>query len=154
MGYIVDGNNIMGRNLSRTKLLDLLADFVDVKKCLLTVVFDGAPDPVYKEGSLYHGVKLLYSRPSSTADARIREMIVKTKHPRELIVVSSDRELIATVRAYGAKHIHSKEFLSRMRAEISASILKQAEKKAPKAEMSEWLRYFGCEPDEADLDEF
>ncbi|MFY9607052.1 MAG: NYN domain-containing protein [Blastocatellia bacterium] len=152
MPYIVDGNNVMGqtpgwhrdRPRARRKLLEELARFARIKRARITVVFDGAPDRTAPEGSAFHGVKILYAEQGSDADSRIETLVEASSDPRGLIVVSSDRRLLLTVRSRGAKSVRSGEF----RKEIALALLgEQAEdgEDLEVGDLDDWLRYFGEE---------
>jgi predicted RNA-binding protein with PIN domain len=126
------------------------------KKLRLNVVFDGAPDPQFPDGSLYHGVRVFYSRPGSDADARIVEMVEAERNKKSLVVVTSDGKLTSRVRACGARVMRSGEF----RRMLDESVETPADQKTDTPEtkpnitpnvdvkddeMNEWLRYFGVE---------
>ena len=117
-----------------------------MKKLRLNVVFDGAPDPQFPDGSSYRGVRIFYARLGSDADSRIVEMVEDERNKKSLVVVTSDRKLTSRVRASGARVMRSGEF-RRMLDEIAENATDQ-EADTPKIkddEMSEWLRYFGVE---------
>jgi predicted RNA-binding protein with PIN domain len=117
-----------------------------VKKLRLNVVFDGAPDPQFPDGSSYRGVRIFYARLGSDADSRVVEMVEAERNKKSLVVVTSDRKLTSRVRASGARVMRSGEF-RRMLDEIAENTSDQ-EADMPKIkddEMSEWLRYFGVE---------
>jgi predicted RNA-binding protein with PIN domain len=117
-----------------------------VKKLRLNVVFDGAPDPQFPDGSSYRGVRIFYARLGSDADSRVVEMVEAERNKKSLVVVTSDRKLTSRVRASGARVLRSGEF-RRMLDEIAENATDQ-EADTPKIkddEMSEWLRYFGVE---------
>ncbi len=137
----------MGKRRSRRELLALLADYAAAKRARLQVVFDGAPEAHYPEGSAHRGVKISYSRAGSNADARIKEMIVAARNPRELIVITSDRALAGQARAAGARHIGAAQFLNQI-DELLQARAQQPEKPVEKGELNDWLRYFGCAHDE------
>jgi predicted RNA-binding protein with PIN domain len=152
--YVIDGNNVIGGRVgwhrdkpgSRRLLLHDLARLARVKKLRLNVVFDGAPDPQYPDGSSYRGVRIFYARPGSDADSRVVEMVEAERNKKSLVVVTSDRKLTSRVRASGARVLRSGEF-RRMLDEIAENATDQ-EADTPKIkddEMSEWLRYFGVE---------
>jgi predicted RNA-binding protein with PIN domain len=146
MAYIIDGNNVMGRKRTRLELLALLSDFFSVARTRVTVVFDGAPEERYPEGSSYKGVKIFYSRPGSSADDRIRSIFSSARNPRELIVVTSDRSLAGQARSYGARQLNSQQFLSLVDETFSArENLKNLEKPSIEAELDDWISYFGYE---------
>jgi predicted RNA-binding protein with PIN domain len=152
--YIIDGNNVIGGRVgwrrdkpgSRRLLIQDLARLIQTKKLRLKVVFDGAPDPQFPDGSSYRGVEIFYSRQGSDADARIVEMVEAERNKKSLIVVTSDRKLSSRVRACGARVMRSGEF-RRMLDEAVENAPDQ-EPDAPNIkddEINEWLRYFGVE---------
>jgi predicted RNA-binding protein with PIN domain len=152
--YIIDGNNVIGGRVgwhrdkagSRRILMHDLARLSRTKKLRLIVVFDGAPDPQFPDGSSYRGVGIFYSRQGSDADARIVEMVEAERNKKSLVVVTSDRKLNSRVRACGARVMRSGE-LRRMLDEAVESAPGQ-EPDAPDIkddEMNKWLRYFGVE---------
>jgi predicted RNA-binding protein with PIN domain len=152
--YVIDGNNVIGGRVgwhrdkpgSRRLLLHDLARLARVKKLRLNVVFDGAPDPQFPDGSSYRGVRIFYARLGSDADSRIVEMVEAERNKKSLVVVTSDRKLTSRVRASGARVMRSGEF-RRMLDEIAENATDQ-EADTPKIkddEMSEWLQYFGVE---------
>lgn len=152
--YIIDGNNVIGGRVgwhrdkpgSRRRLLHDLARLARAKKLRLNVVFDGAPDPQFPDGTSYRGVKIFYARIGSDADSRVVEMVESERNKKSLVVVTSDRKLTSRVRASGARVMRSGEF-RRMLDEAVENVPDQ-EPDTPNIkddEMSEWLRYFGAE---------
>ena len=152
--YVIDGNNVIGGRVgwhrdkpgSRRLLLHDLARLARAKKLRLNVVFDGAPDPQFPDGSSYRGVRIFYARLGSDADSRVVEMVEAERNKKSLVVVTSDRKSTSRVRASGARVMRSGEF-RRMLDEIAENATDQ-EADTPKIkddEMSEWLRYFGVE---------
>lgn len=158
MGYLVDGNNLMGGRVgwhkdkagARRRLLNELAQFARAKRVSVSVVFDGAPEPHFGDGSSYMAVRIFYAERGSNADERIKHLVEATHERRTLWVVTSDRELADYVRRCGAQHVRSGEFRRRL-DEINAARTvdeSHAEKTAKDAELPYWLRYFGVEEDE------
>jgi len=155
MAYIVDGNNVMGQTPgwhrdkadARRRLLQQVAAFNRIKKSRITVVFDGAPDRSFPEGSAFVGVKVLYAEPGSDADSRICKLVEGSKDRRGLIVVTSDRHLAFLVRSHGAAVLRSGEFRELM-AEVESSDSPAAGEGIEMEDLSEWLRYFGALPDD------
>jgi len=155
--YLVDGNNVMGQRVgwhrdkpaARRRLLDDLVRLARVKGARLAVVFDGAPEANFPDGSSYRGVKVFYARHGSDADARIIEIAERERNRKGLIVITSDAALTARVRACGVRVIRAGEF----RRQLEAIPAGQDESEAPTVrdqEMGEWLRYFGVAAEEAD----
>jgi len=129
-----------------------------MKKLRLNVVFDGAPDPQFPDGSSYRGVRVFYSRPGSDADARIIEMVEAERNKKSLVVVTSDGKLTSRVRACGARVMRSGEFRQAL-DQAPEEVVERSPGREPDTpnvkpnmvkddEMNEWLRYFGV--DESD----
>jgi predicted RNA-binding protein with PIN domain len=149
--YLIDGNNVIGGRVgwhrdkpgSRRRLLQDLARLAQTQKLRLSVVFDGAPDPEFPDGSSYRGVRIFYSRLGSDADARIIEMVEAERNKKNLLVVTSDGKLASRIRATGVRVVRSGEF-RRMLDEIAPAAPDQ-EPDIKDDDINEWLRYFGVE---------
>jgi predicted RNA-binding protein with PIN domain len=120
--YVVDGNNLMGqtpgwhrnRAASKRRLLGRLASFAAAKGLEISVVFDGRPEPELPNGAHFRGIKVFYSGTGLSADSLIEQMVRSASEPSSIIVVTSDKRLIATVRALGAAAVRSGEFRRHM----------------------------------------
>jgi predicted RNA-binding protein with PIN domain len=159
MSYLIDGNNVMAQRVgwhkdkpgARRALLDDVARFAQVKKVSVAVVFDGAPEQHFADGSKYRGVRLFYAERGSNADERIKRMVEASRERRTLLVVTSDRALADYVRRCGAQVVSSGEFRRRMdealaETESAPESGEQAEVAAE--EMDGWMRYFGVGPED------
>jgi predicted RNA-binding protein with PIN domain len=127
-----------------------LARLARRKRLRLNVVFDGAPDPQFPDGSSYRGVRIYYSRLGSDADTRIIEMAEGERNKKSLVVVTSDGKLASRVRACGARVMRSGEFRKMLDETVGNSPDQEAgapelKDKNKDNEMNEWLRYFGVE---------
>jgi predicted RNA-binding protein with PIN domain len=153
--YLIDGNNVIGQRVgwhrdkegSRRQLLQDLARLAHLKKMRLAVVFDGAPDQQFPDGSSYCGVKIFYARAGSDADARIIEMAEAERNKKNLIVVTSDARLAARIRVCGVRVIRSGQFRQMMDDTIDTTS-NDEEPNLREGEMDQWLRYFGADEDE------
>lgn len=153
--YLIDGNNVIGQRVgwhrdkpgSRRLLMQDLARLAKVKKLRLAVVFDGAPDPQFPDGSSYRGVKIFYSRQGSDADTRIIEMVEAERNRKNLIVVTSDTTLAARVRANGVRVMRSGEFRQMLDKTLDEAVdaAPDEEPNIKDDEIDKWLRYFGIE---------
>ncbi|HKC65829.1 MAG TPA: NYN domain-containing protein [Pyrinomonadaceae bacterium] len=149
MSYLIDGNNVMAQRVgwhkdkrkARRKLMDELARFAHGRRVSVTVVFDGAPEEFFADGTSYKGVRLFYAERGSNADERIKQLVEGERERRTLIVVTSDRALADYVRRCGAKVMRSGEFRKRM--EDAAASNPNTDEPAVKGELNEWMRYFG-----------
>jgi len=115
--YIIDGNNVIGKipelfrlqksdkQRSREQLVYLLQKYFANKKLNLTLHFDGfANTPL----SLTKG-KIIYSE-NKPADFFIRENIERVKNRKNIILVTSDNELVNFGKACGCTITSSKDF--------------------------------------------
>lgn len=78
----------------------------------VTVVFDGKPGKV--SAPLSATVRVLFSYEQS-ADDQIKALAADALHPREVVVVTNDREIQRHVRASGAAVWSVSEFMSKMK---------------------------------------
>jgi predicted RNA-binding protein with PIN domain len=155
--YLIDGNNVIGGRVgwhrdkpgSRRRLMEDLALLARTKKLRLSVVFDGAPDPQFPDGSSYRGVRIFYSRKDSDADSRIIEMVEAERNKKSLVVVTSDGKLTSRVRACGARVMRSGQFRETL-DEAAHAAPDQEQNLLNDGEMDEWLRYFGAEKPDHD----
>lgn len=150
MPYLVDGNNVMAqtvgwhkdRRAARKRLIRDAASLVSMNRAKVKLVFDGLPDEEFPDGCKYKSVHILYARHGSDADTRIKELVTRSTHARDLIVVSSDRELVWFVQRRGAKVLSSgafREMLDRSRqmADSSKDLAGQAQ-----VDVQDWMSFF------------
>ena len=150
MPYVVDGNNVMAQSVgwhqdttgARRRLIRDLVRFVAVHRVKLKVVFDGAPDEEFPDGRRYKGVHIMYARPGSDADSRIKELAGKASYKRDLIIVSSDRDLTSFVKHQGAKVISSGQFRKLLEESSIQVTSKDKSGQADRVNVEEWLEYF------------
>lgn len=122
VAYLVDGNNVMGQRVgwhkdrvgARRRLIDELARFARSEGVPVEVVFDGAPDERFPEGSTAMGVRVFYAARGSDADTRIKHLVERSPERHSLVVVTSDRELADRVGRLGARVIRSGELRRRL----------------------------------------
>lgn len=156
--FLVDGNNVIGqwpgwhkdKSGARRKLLDKLAELALARRCSISVVFDGAPETFFPDGSSYRrAVRIYYSARGSNADERIKAMVEASRERRTLFVVTSDRALANYVRRCGAPVISAGEFRRRIEALHSEKERDQGREPPSLTETGEdWMRYFGVTDDD------
>jgi predicted RNA-binding protein with PIN domain len=158
MSYLVDGNNVMAQRVgwhkdkraARRRLLEELAQFAQLKRVSIAVVFDGAPEQHFADGSSYKGVRVFYAERGSNADERIKQLVEATRQRRTLWVVTSDRELAGYIRRCGAQHLRSGDFRQRLQ-DAAAATANRETPNSPKIsgeDLPQWMRYFGIEDEE------
>src|SRR5262245_24144731 len=141
MPYFLDGNNLIGleRGTARPSEEDRkafeaeIADRLRGKRMKATVFFDGSGGRDSSLGSL-----TIRNSGSERADDLIVREIGRFREPREVIVVTADRELSRRARDAGASTISPEEFWLRTgRAPAGERRSEQA-----KVDVEEWLKYF------------
>lgn len=172
MDVIIDAYNVifqiteLGANtrkndieVLRNKLLSILAQYKSSRKHKLTVVFDGKEDnDFYGHKTNISGIEVIFSRSGLDADEEIKRMVSNSSHPRQIIVVTSDREIEQFVKKYGCKIKGPVEFFKDVKMKISQSKSREHKSKKlddgdesepiskytgpSKAEAQYWLKVF------------
>jgi predicted RNA-binding protein with PIN domain len=118
--FVLDGYNIIKQlpSQSQKKLKfsrNALLWFVEEKrpqgsrKNKVTVVFDGKEDVLpYKIDS---SAEVIFTK-NESADDKIKRIVEKSQNPKQVVVVTDDRELRFFVRRLGAKLMSVVEFIS------------------------------------------
>lgn len=117
--YIIDGNNLIGKipslkksqakdnQANRFGLISILNSYFAGKKITLSLHFDGFE----KEKLHLSKGKLIYSN-NKSSDTKIREEIERSKNPKLITLISSDREIINFARVNSCSVILSEDFYS------------------------------------------
>ena len=119
---IIDGNNALhampelardlrnNREYAREALLHLLEPLLGVSISLLTVVFDGKGGPL--SVSKHKGLEaftVIYSSSAQGADGVIERMLMASKQPEKLVVVTNDNLIRNCAFAHGASVMRVEE---------------------------------------------
>ncbi|MDY6866554.1 MAG: NYN domain-containing protein [Chloroflexota bacterium] len=149
--YLIDGHNLIpyipGIALSdpddEMKLIQQLQGYCQKRRKSLTVYFDRAPvgqAGVRKFGS----VQAVFVREGVTADKAIMDRLAELgKRARNVVVVSSDRQVRQVARAVHAKVISSQAFAAEMRAVFEDEPeLDPRNRLLSQEEVAEWEAFF------------
>jgi predicted RNA-binding protein with PIN domain len=125
-----------------------VAAFCRARKARATLVFDGhalRPDMAAQElGPL----TLRVPPPGQDADTLIRDLVERSAHPAEIVVVTSDKALYSYCKTLGASVLRAHEWNALERRLVRAKGA-SAEKPDREDDVEGWLRRFGGdEPDE------
>jgi predicted RNA-binding protein with PIN domain len=138
---------------ARDEFLALVSQIRPADASRVVVVFDAHRDPApatetgVRNRAHARGLLVVYAPES--ADTWIREHVRSHAHPQQLTVVTSDREILATAKAYGAAMQRAREFLR--------IPVKRQPRPAPgtepaphlsKRELAEWERLFERKADD------
>ncbi|MEW6350330.1 MAG: NYN domain-containing protein [Thermodesulfobacteriota bacterium] len=149
MPYLVDGNNVMAltpgwfsdRGRARRRLIFQLVSFVAVHRTKVTVVFDGASDVDFPEGTLFKGVRIRYARHGSDADHRIKELVRGASFKRDIVVVTSDSDLKSFAGREGSRVLGARAFHRMLTADASDKEIKPGPDHE-EVDVEEWLDFF------------
>lgn len=150
---IIDGYNVIhavpalkktllhDAQTARELLIHSTAQMTLKRKFRCTIIFDGGDPSGTGKQSVHAPVHVIYSFPL-TADAKIRQMIGHSKQPAQLVIVSSDREIIAFANACSCQTHTSKHFANLL-AETDDAVTEKSDVTLSKHQIDEWLKIFG-----------
>lgn len=120
--YIIDGNNLLGKDRSlshlqkknkqqsREKLAFMLSRYFSKKIASVSLHYDGFEKEIIRASN----IKIIYSG-SNSADDKIKSEIERSKNPRNIILVTSDRNLMEFGKVCSCKVIKSEEFVKQLK---------------------------------------
>jgi predicted RNA-binding protein with PIN domain len=139
--YFVDGNNLIGRarggkasDDDRSALVRELSDRLRRTRARILVFFDGSGSAA-SLGSL----SIRFSGPVTADDAIVREL-ARSKTPREVTVVTADRDLARRARDAGAQVATPEEFWPRFGSAGGDGGSRSRE--PGRVDVEEWTRFF------------
>lgn len=158
MPYIIDGNNLIGSSPdlslhdleARKKILFIIRKFQENKKNNVIVVFDGKPDDVLHKKLVTNKFTIQYPQYGSSADEEIKKILNNYINFKDVILVSSDRELKSYAKKKGARTINSIEFYFELKRIYRISGKREAKQKRinttlSKGEVDNWMKIFNNE---------
>ena len=165
MAIIIDGYNVLHtsrwlssswKGVAHQRLCRLLGRLAKHRAEKITVVFDAVPAEPALDRAKWLPLEVVFSGHGRTADEVIIQMINKSSGPRDLTVVSSDRQIRTAAKRRGCKIKLAGEFIR-----ISANELAQANtehlaeptekrKGLSPSQTKKWLAEFGLNSDEKD----
>ena len=126
MIIIVDGYNVLrgvldGREASeqaRNQFLAQLGRYARRKRHKIILIFDGGSSSM-PEKTEQHGINLIYSGYVDTADDLIKKKLTDL-HGKDVLLVSSDRELISWASKYDIPSIEAADFYELLQSALAA----------------------------------
>jgi len=153
MAYLIDGNNLLGHIYAgfhrdpahRAVLVRKLQVFQRQTRTRVILVFDGrAPDDFPAPGK--DKFTILFPPPGESADAVIVDYIENHPDRRNLVVVSSDREIRLIARESGATSRRCDEFNRELKKSLrqsrEAREMDKNEENATALEITLWTEAF------------
>ncbi|MBC8162786.1 MAG: NYN domain-containing protein [Roseiflexaceae bacterium] len=158
MKFLIDGHNLIGQmpgiSLSdeddEAKLVLALRGFATAdRRRSLIVVFDhgvyGHPHSL--DG---YGVACFFARSPQDADTQLIKRITAITRPSEWRVITSDREVARAATSHNIRVTSSHDFVHELSAPAkprTAQPTDKPEARLSPAQINEWLRLFGEEPE-------
>jgi predicted RNA-binding protein with PIN domain len=155
MPYIIDGNNLMGSSSdispedpqARGKLVHFVRRFQENRNNNVIIVFDGAPENGVHREELSPKFSVRYPLSGSSADEEIKHILDGFNHFKDVVLVTSDRELKTYAREKGARTVNSIEFYYELKRVSRISGIKEEKKKRIDAglsdhEVDQWMKIF------------
>jgi len=155
MPYIIDGDNVIGSSpdisledpKARPKLIYIIRKFQENKKNNVTIVFDGMPENGVQREDISEKFCIRYPQPGSSADDEIKRILSGYHYFKDVIVVTSDRELRTFAKKKGAKLINSIEFYFELKRVSRIHGKKEETKKRIDTQLSDteveqWMKIF------------
>lgn len=148
--YLIDGNNVIHEipewkkmfnedaENAKDYLIQKVVDHFKDKKIEATIFFDGFKFN-HSFSKISNNVSVKHAK-NKTADETILLTIQKEKNKKNIVVVTSDNELIAKAKLYQCRVISSKEFIKSISRQVQSSMDKPIE--INKSEIEYWLKLF------------
>jgi predicted RNA-binding protein with PIN domain len=152
MPLLIDGHNLIGQMPDlhlddpddEAKLVARLRTYCARDKKRAVVVFDHGLPGGWSEALSGAGVKVVFASAGRNADGILRERIRNARDPRTLMVISSDRAVIAAAKAGKVRVMRAEVFAARLGAPAQMSESEQGPQLSPE-EVEEWMQIFGRE---------
>ncbi|MFW6135649.1 MAG: NYN domain-containing protein [Chloroflexota bacterium] len=150
MRLLIDGHNLIGRLPDirledpddEARLVSRLQAYAGRTGQRVTVVFDRGM-PGGRSANLSGGlVKVVFAPTGRSADGVLIERVGRTPNPQGLLLVTSDREVIAAAEGRGVRVMRAEAFATELEAPTVSTGPKEDGHVSPE-EVEEWLARFG-----------
>lgn len=150
MPLLIDGHNLIGQMPDlrlddpddEAKLVARLRTYCAREDKRATVVFDHGLPGGWSEALSGGGVRVVFASAGRNADGILRERIRNARDPRGLMVITSDRAVIAAAKAGKVRVMQAEVFAARLGTPADAAESEQGPQLSPE-EVEEWMQVFG-----------
>ncbi len=131
MDIIVDGYNVIFKipelgystekcdiETLRNRFLTILEQYKEKRRHKLIVVFDGKGTGKMSETRV-EGLDVIFSKQDLDADEEIKRMVRNSENPRNITVITSDRDIEQYVKRYGCKVVEPSVFYSDIKDRVA-----------------------------------
>lgn len=155
MPIIIDGNNLAGnfpgisleQPSSIPKIIRIVKKFQENRNNNVIIVFDAEPELELSEYKNSSKFSVVYPKFENTADDEIKNLLNNITYFKDVVLVTSDRELKNFARQKGAKTINSIEFYFELKRFARFSGKKEESQKRidtalSDTEVDQWMKIF------------
>jgi predicted RNA-binding protein with PIN domain len=110
----------------------------------VTLVCDGTPS---ENAVNTQKIQTIFTGPNRTADDEIMQLVSNSSSARNILVVTSDREIIRSIKTRGSRQIGSAAFLQTLVDDCATPSKKKVHRPSElsKANAEEWRKEFGID---------
>jgi len=126
---------------AREMLIHSVARLTHQRKFRCTIVFDGSPPPNVVRQPSNAPIHVVYSYPHN-ADTKIKQMIEQSKNRSQLVIVSSDREILNFAKVCSCQTHTSKHFANLL-FQTNDLHTEKSDTPLSQSQVEEWLKIFG-----------
>lgn len=158
MPYIIDGNNLIGSSPDmsleesgvRQKITHMVRKFQQNRNNKVIVVFDGEPEGTSHRQEMGPKFLVMYPRYGQSADDEIKHILDSYNDFRDVVLITSDRELKSYARKLGARTVNSIEFYFKLKREYRETgkreeSQKRIDTRLSDQEVDQWMKIFNDE---------
>lgn len=132
---------------ARSRIREIVEKFQEKRNNNVTIVFDGEPEGGVRLREISPKFTVIYPRDGCTADEEIMELLDGLNYFKDVILVTSDRELKKYAREKGAKTINSIEFYFELKRYSAIHGNQEQKRKRIESELSDqevdqWMKIF------------
>ena len=150
MPVLIDGHNLIGRvpDISladpddEARLVSRLQAYAGRTGKRVTVVFDRGMPGGRSENLSRGRVQVVFAPTGRNADRVLIERIRRARNPQGLIVVTSDREVVAAAEGRGARVVRSEAFAGELEGAPAAPSGAKEKGRLSPDEVEAWLALF------------
>lgn len=151
--FIIDGYNVIhaipslrktlahDAQSAREMLIHSVAQLTHRRKFRCTIVFDGSSPIDSSKQSPHAPVHVIYSFPQ-IADAKIKQMIEQSKNRSQLVIISSDREILNFAKVCSCQ-THSSKHFANLLSQSDDTGTEKSDVSLSQSQINEWLKLFG-----------
>jgi len=142
----------------REQLVSRMSAYQELTGDHTTIVFDSHPQGRPRQVTEEHlGVQVIYSGPGVEADETVKELVRRSDHRRDMLIVTSDNELGTICRRLGAHVVDSGSFRRQVLGALRRHHEEQPreplvkEEGVPDGEVDAWLQDLGLDEEDLEL---